>query len=685
MSLATELQAQLDYAALRNAAYTQYGKKLPKTRRAYARRLQTKIRRAQADDLKPRLRYNAQGQPIFNSLAEAGTASKAINPNMFTNAAAVAGRGAYMRRRKRRMGGRGAYYAGQVVGRGAYGWKDLRRAAKSTSQWARKHQKELHTAAALGAGLIPGGSAALAAADSVLASGIGAKVGDLIEGRGAYNSLFPQQSSHPLTEFDTVKSEHGNIIVTGREKVADIFGNDYIRDSNGDIVGSVDAGTAKAVPFTSFVINCTPGNFQQFPKLAQHAANYKEYEWVQLVFTYKSTIPDNYQTNEVNTGEIIMAPEYNLDNKVWTTYGELNAQEQKVIGQVTGNDAVHSLGVECDPRMLTTKGLKNVRTRGLTPSEDVTNFDLARVSFGMFGTSVNLAEKMIGKLYVYYRVHFKTHRMYSMLGYNIPESIKYNNFAGSDDGSLTWNPDGSTDPNPNWLKIFDYSQEGVSRDLCYNNIQFLTEISSARWVYSTGKVYPDKDYYPNLGNDSDFIFDGVQVKLTFPSSLKGNYEISFAVNGIRMVPDDVSTDPDGGLDRIDTKNPERVFPVSTTGTCITNYDFPSIKNQSQRYIDGLLSLNGVRVSLHIHLEQATSTEDNSVTIAIPLLAQKGTVGTPPTDNSTWPPLPEDYDADGSSQDVLSSSLCVKQYNSFQQLGAAGFPYVDSVTKKLVTI
>ena len=41
--LADELQAQLDYAELRNAAYTDYGKKLPKTRRAYARQLQNKI------------------------------------------------------------------------------------------------------------------------------------------------------------------------------------------------------------------------------------------------------------------------------------------------------------------------------------------------------------------------------------------------------------------------------------------------------------------------------------------------------------------------------------------------------------------------------------------------------------------------------------------------------------------
>jgi hypothetical protein len=627
------------------------------------------------------LRYNNAGDAFYQAVPALKRTA-----DMFGDTAGVVGRGAYRRyRRKRRYRGRGAYYAGQVAGRGAYGWKDLRRGIKASSQWARKNQKTLRTVAGIGASFVPGGTAALAAADRVLATGVGSKVGNLIEGRGAYNSLFPMNSSHPLTEFDSVKSEHGNIIVTGREKVADIFGNDFVRDSSGNVIGTLAEGTAKAVPFTSFVIQCTPGNFQQFPKLAQHAANYKEYEWVQLVFTYKSTIPDNYQTSEVNTGKVIMAPEYNLDNKVWTTFGEMNSQEQKVVGGVTGNDANHSLGVECDPRMLTTKGLKNVRTRGLTPAEDVTNFDLARVSFGMFGTSANLCQKMIGELWVYYRVHFKTHRQYSMLGYNIPQSIKVNNFQGSTAGHLTWDAAGTNDVVAIWDSLFNFYQTGISRDLCFNNIDFELSTKQSRWD-TNGNINLLDDDNPDkrlLITGNELVMDGLLVTITFPSTLKGNYEIELQVDGTYLIPSDSSVNPNDIMDTMGGVPPsgEKFIPVSTEGTCITNSDFPEINNRPQKYVHMNLSSTKTSIRVHVHLEQATSTDDNTVTIGVPLCVQN-----PNTlsagDATIFPPQPANKSWSG---DVTYRSTCIniKQYNSFQRLGPSGLPYQDSISKELI--
>lgn len=593
-SLQEELQAQLDYAALRNQAYTTYGKKLPKTRRAYARRLGNKIRKSQLAAAKPKLRFNAQGQPIYQPVP-----AMALEPSgtSYAGLADIVGRGAYRRRRKRT---RGAYYANQVAGRGSF-WNKGLQAARKGASWVRKHQ---HNIKAVGMAINP----EITMATDAFLKRTGAGKGAIrMLGRGAYNSLFPMETEGQLTEFDQVQSEHGNLIVSGQEKIADIFGNDYVRDSNGDVIGTegVD-GTATVVPFTSFVINCTPGNFEQFPKLAQHAANFKEYEWISLIFTYKSTLPQNWQTTDVTTGKIIMAPEYNLKKPVWTTHGELFAQEQKVEGPVTGitkNERTHTLGVECDPKMMTTRALKFVRTKGLEPDEEQQDYDLARVSFGMFGTNKALANQMIGELYVTYQVHFKTHRQYSMLGYNIPQTIKYNNFKGSDAGQLEWTANGSTAPTTLWNQLFDFTQEGISRKLCYNNIDFLLSSTIISW-----------------NDDAEtWRYDGLSLEFTFPSALKGNYEIEINLVGQRLIPDDEVMDPDldGGVHWSDQQ-----LDPSVLGTCLVNKDFPSEQDNDQKGTSATFSARKAVIRAHIHLEQATSAQENVFKIRLPLLRQQ---------------------------------------------------------------
>lgn len=634
-SLQEELQAQLDYAALRNQAYTTYGKKLPKTRRAYARRLGNKIRKSQLAAAKPKLRFNAQGQPIYQPVP-----SMALDPSgtSYAGLADIVGRGAYRRRKKRT---RGAYYANQVAGRGSF-WNKGLQAARKGASWVRKHQ---HNIKAVGMAINP----EMTMATDAFLKRTGAGKGAIrMLGRGAYNSLFPLETDGQLTEFDQVESEHGNLIVSGQEKIADIFGNP-LKD------GEPTDGTGKCVPFTSFTVNCTPGNFEQFPKLAQHAANFKEYEWISLIFTYKSTLPQNWQTTDVTTGKIIMATEYNLNKPVWTTHGELAAQEQKVEGPVTGitkAERTHTLGVECDPKMMTRRALKFVRTKGLTPDEEQQDYDLARVSFGMFGTNAALANEMIGELYVTYQVHFKTHRQYSMLGYNIPQSIKTNNFQGSSAGDLIWSADGSTNPDV-WAQLYNFEQEGISRKLCYNNIDFELISTQVNWTVNTIR------------------YDGLELKFTFPSSLKGNYEVEVQLVGRYLIPYDTSVEPDHdeGFHFSDS-----VLIPSIGGTALLNNDFPSEKNNDQRSVSSVFSDKKLSVRVHVHLEQATSVEDNTLSVNIPLLRQSGVIVEPNLYSSS----------DGNSPEYKSTMISVMQYNAFQNIGDSGQPYIDAVTKQSVT-
>ncbi len=640
-ALQRELQAQLDYAAIRNTAYSQYGKKLPKTRHAYARRLQNKIRRSAKAAARPRLRYNADGTGAVYAPVPA-LATTAAN---FATMDGIVGRGAY--RRKRRYGGRGVYYANQVSGRGNY-WKKLRQGTVAATKWARKHQKALHTVASAGAQFIPGGTQALAGVDRVLASGVGTAAGNLIEGRGAYGPLFPDLTNVKLTEYDSVQSlEYGNLIVTGREKISDIFGNDH---------SDPDNDNSDPIPFTTFYVQVTPGNFEQFPKLAQHAANFKEYEWVQCVFTYKSTLPANYQTDDVNTGSVILAPEYNMTNPVWTTQGDLTDQDDKVEGGIMGTI---TKGMECDPDLLTSKGLKKVRTRGLTPTElsaGQEKYDLGRMSFGMFGSSKNLAGKMIGELWVTYKVHFKSHRQYTGLGFNIPQSIFYNNWSS---GALTWPANGSSNPEDIWKTIFDYTQTGISRELCYNNLEFEIKSETYNQSISTQRL------------------DGVRLTLTFPSSLKGNYEIEISLFGMNLLFSDEVTNPDetnepGGFTQSDAN-----MRPSTTGTCKLNYDITSLNGQAQSCQTNSLAARQYVIRAHIHLEQATSLADNSFSIDVPLVKQVGSVH---QEMSSW-----NGNGGTEGQFYTSSMIKMTQYNNFQRKGAIGLPYKDPVTKTEVIV
>lgn len=565
------------------------------------------------------------------------------------------------------MVGRGMYQAG-MVGRGNY-LKTFRRGAKRVSAFARKHQR-----LARDIGMMVSPEATIATDAYLKRTGMGTRIGNLIEGRGRYNSLFGNQSSMPLQEYDSVEMEHGNLVVKGMEKVTDLFGNDF------NIPGDTTSGVK---PFTTFHIDLTPGNFQHFPKLAQHAANFQEYAYISLVFCYKSTLSQNWQTNNVTTGKVIMATEHNLKNSPWTTAGQLRRQENHVEGPVTGvteDDRVHYLGVECDPAKLTSRELKFVKTHGLTPDEDAGDYLLGRTSFGMFNTDEDLANKMIGELWATYEVHFKNHRQFTSLGYGIPQSIYYNTFGDGSSGSLAagqpgvgtagaeWLINGSHDPRPVWENIFTFDKEDSSRKLCYNNIDFLiTPAAVTKTVTAVNKK-----------------LHGVDVKLTFPSSLRGNYEIELQVRHQGGPPNALSENPDIGDNNVIPGSLDVIAP-RVTGTCILNEDWPIIRENNTNGVtsdvlaliksscDICMSTVKSVIRCHIHLEQATATIDNTLTLFVPFFVVATTGNDNPSVENT-----------GGSIYYTGTKVSVTQYNSFQKLGTEGLQFEDAVTGLEVT-
>ena len=75
-----------------------------------------------------------------------------------------------------------------------------------------------------------------------------------------------------------------------------------------DVYGPADSG------FQNNAIAVNPGLSTNFPWLSQIAANYEEYEFIQLIFEFHSTVDPSATNNSSGaTGTIILASQYNPD------------------------------------------------------------------------------------------------------------------------------------------------------------------------------------------------------------------------------------------------------------------------------------------------------------------------------------------------------------------------------------
>ena len=246
-------------------------------------------------------------------------------------------------------------------------------------------------------------------------------------GRGAYNSLFTKQSKNPATEFHGVTSEHGCLIVSDTEKIRDIY-------------APTDPG---AQVFDSHTFEVNPGNHMLFPSLSQMATNFKEYEFVQLVFIYHSRINDNYMTTSASTnGNIIMATKMNSEEKPYIFKHEMENAEGSTIGAVNdSNDKTHYHGVECLPsKVAVNKTLKYVRDGSVPLCEAKNDYDHCAFQLGVFDTDESFANKIVGELSVYYRVKLKNQRMNSFYGYSIPRSLYTKSYGDAGFGKIIYRP-----------------------------------------------------------------------------------------------------------------------------------------------------------------------------------------------------------------------------------------------------
>jgi hypothetical protein len=169
---------------------------------------------------------------------------------------------------------------------------------------------------------------------------------------------------------------NGSAIITHREFVADISGS----TSFSDVVRSIN-----------------PGLSTTFPWLSSIASNYEQYEFLGLIFEFKSTSADALNSTNTALGTVIMATQYDSLDAPF-----LNKQQMEAYQFVTSSAPSQSMihPVECDPRQ---NALTNmyIRTGPAPTGADLRFYDLGNMEIATVGMQ---ATAVIGELWVSYCV-----------------------------------------------------------------------------------------------------------------------------------------------------------------------------------------------------------------------------------------------------------------------------------------
>lgn len=241
----------------------------------------------------------------------------------------------------------------------------------------------------------------------------GDKLTDLIHGRGLYtgrgeyektntNELMAS-SSLSSPQFLSVPDESGSLIVKHREYIGDIF--------------APAAATVSDFTVQAFPIN--PGLEQTFPWLSQIAQNYEEYELVQCVFEFVSTVQDINSSNG-QVGTIISATQYNPSEADFTDKPAMAAYAHSVSGKSTDNQ---THGVECDPKKLSGSEGKYIRANPVLVGEDLKTYDHGRFQLATHNIPSAMASGTLGELYVNYCIKLRKPKFFTGRGLGLTRSL----------------------------------------------------------------------------------------------------------------------------------------------------------------------------------------------------------------------------------------------------------------------
>lgn len=188
------------------------------------------------------------------------------------------------------------------------------------------------------------------------------------------------------------------------------------RMEGGDEIGSVVLthkeclGTVTgSVNFENTVFDLNPGLKATFPFLSQIAANYQEYAYIQLQFTYVSLLSET--TNSGQVGNVIITTDYNAGNPPFTSSIDMLNNVGSVSARPIDGPIIH--GVECDPAK-NVLGSMYVRTGSVPVGQDPKTYDLGTTQLATEGMPAN--DTIIGQWWVSYQVLLRKPILYVASG-----------------------------------------------------------------------------------------------------------------------------------------------------------------------------------------------------------------------------------------------------------------------------
>lgn len=196
--------------------------------------------------------------------------------------------------------------------------------------------------------------------------------------------------------------------------------------SHTEFCGNIYAPESSSIDHTTFDLN--PGLESTFTWLSGIANNFNYYEFIQLAFTYTSTVTD-FTTTTGQAGSVLFCAQYSPQEEPPVTEAEILNIDGSATIKTTDSCAV---GIECDPKLLPGEGVtkmqKSIRSGGIKANRDIINYDWGRFQLSVSNCPPVLFNQQIGRLFVSYTVRLVSPDLNQVTGQSITRTT-YGNAA----------------------------------------------------------------------------------------------------------------------------------------------------------------------------------------------------------------------------------------------------------------
>jgi len=244
--------------------------------------------------------------------------------------------------------------------------------------------------------------------------------GGLYRGQGVYtgSGLYTGPSEHSnnlisggsgsVPAMSGSGDETGAVTINHSEYISDVY------------APGVQGGPAVSFQNTPYALN--PALAATFPFLSQIAQNYDEYEFVQLIFHYRSTTTDIGNSTTGQCGTVILCTNYNAATAAFTDKQSMleyaHAHDCKLTEHMTH-------GVECDPAKSAMGVALFTRANPVVINQDLKTYDKGVFQIAIANCPVAYNGFPVGELWVDYTVTLRKPKLFVTRGLEIDRDAFY--------------------------------------------------------------------------------------------------------------------------------------------------------------------------------------------------------------------------------------------------------------------